>query len=589
MPSPPFGVGFRHPYADAIAAAPRAVDWFEVITDNLLGVGGLRRAALARLRADHAIVLHGLSLSIAGSEPLCREYLEGLRELAEWVEPVWVSDHLCWTSLRGHHAHDLLPLAYTAAVLDHVAARVAHVQEFLGRRLLLENPSAYVAFRADEMDEAEFFAALSRRTGCGLLLDVNNLVVNAANLGIDPTRYLAALPDGIVGYFHLAGHAVLPDVRIDTHDADVPEPVWALFEAAVRRFPAAGIIVERDDRLPPFERLLNEVACARTHHAAALAAVPRPCFENPVLPPASSPTGAEDTVSAVSPPDWDALQNGFWQRLVDQPAGTDHSRDPGLGVLLDDERPVRAARGMRVYSDAYGVNLRRALATHFPALAHVLNADDFAALSAAYVRHDPPRGHDFRRLGAQLPAFIRSYQFAGEYGVAPGALADLAALEQAQIEVLDEPDEPALAPAALGTLRAARWQRVRFAFAQAMRLVRCKHDVLPAVEAVARGERPERPAAAPVTYLVYRADGVVHTERLATTDAAVLEALAAGHSFGVACAGTLDDAQHAMATARLILTLCARALIVAARVDDPWLPISEPPAHPADQIGCGRH
>ena len=263
MQNPLFGVGFRTPHAGEIARAPGPVDWFEVLSDHYLGVGGTRRALLERLRAAHPVALHGVSLSIAGSEPLDRRYLDGLAVLAAWLEPVFVSDHLCWTALGGHESHDLLPVACTREVLEHVAARVAHVQDRLKRRLLLENASAYVAFRAREMEEADFLAELARRTGCGVLLDVNNLVVNAANLGVDPKRALEALPAEAVGYMHLAGHAVLPDVRIDTHDAEVPGAVWTLFEAAVQRFPAAGVILERDDNLPEYGQLVAESSSRR--------------------------------------------------------------------------------------------------------------------------------------------------------------------------------------------------------------------------------------------------------------------------------------------------------------------------------------
>jgi len=153
MQAPLFGVGFRTQHAGEIARAPGPVDWFEVLSDHYIGVGGTRRALLERLRAAHPVALHGVSLSIAGAEPFDREYLEGLAALAAWLEPTFVSDHLCWTALAGHQSHDLLPVARTREVLDHVAARVAHVQEHIGRRLLLENASAYVAFRAREMEE----------------------------------------------------------------------------------------------------------------------------------------------------------------------------------------------------------------------------------------------------------------------------------------------------------------------------------------------------------------------------------------------------------------------------------------------------
>jgi hypothetical protein len=545
MQAPPFGVGFRTEHAGEIARAPGAVDWFEVLSDHYLGVGGKRRALLERLRAAHPLALHGVSLSIAGGEPLDRAYLDGLAALAAWLDPVFVSDHLCWTALGGHQSHDLLPVACTQQVLEHVAARVAHVQERLGRRLLLENASAYVAFRAREMEEADFLAELVRRTGCGVLLDVNNLVVNAANLGVDPKRALEALPVDAVGYMHLAGHAVLPDVRIDTHDAAVPSAVWTLFEAAAQRFPAAGVILERDDDLPAYPQLVAELEEARARHAAATQG------RTAAAPPASGSL-ARTSVSAH----WPDLQREFFARIVDQPLGQEQE---GLASLLDESLPVRAARGLRVYSDAYTASLRRALATNFAALARVLAPADFDRLAAAYLRAHPPRGFDYVRLGARLAEFVAGFDFAADYGVPRAVLAELAALEQLQLEVQDAPDaERSVAPAALAALAPADWERVRFAFTKAFRLLRTTHAVAAVVEAVAAGKDPARPAAEPVAYLVSRAGEGMRTERLALREADVIEALLAGRSFREACG---DDEAVAEAGARRLVEAAAAGLL----------------------------
>ncbi len=547
MAGPLFGVGFRTPHAEAISRAPGAVDWFEVLSDNYLGAGGPRRKALEQLRIDHPLALHGVSLSIAASEPLDDAFLKELRELAHWVDPDFVSDHLCWTAFGGFQSHDLLPLAYTPEVLRHVAARVARVQDALGRRILLENPSAYVAFRQNEIGEAEFLAELCRETGCGVLLDVNNLLVNAANLGVDPVGYLATLPGEAVGYMHLAGHAVLAGVRIDTHDADVPDPVWELFEAAVSRFPEAGVIIERDDRIPPFESLAAEVDQARVRHERA-----RGCAAQPPRARGARRRGAEPSPG----PTWSALQRDFWSRLVDKPLGFEGE---DLGGLLADDLPVRAARGMRVYSDAYTASLRAALATNFAALARVIAPVDFERLTAAYLRAHPPSGHGFRALGDRLAEFVRSYAFESDYGVPPEALADLVALEQAQLEVQDAPDgAEAVAPEALARIRPGDWEGARFAFAPALRVLRAAHDVAPAVEAAGQGRDPERPLAGEVAYLVYRAAAGVRSERLAPRSAALLEALLTGASFGEACLG---DGSAGEEGARLLVLAASHGLL----------------------------
>ena len=551
MQAPLFGVGFRTPHAGEIAREPGRVDWFEVLSDHYLGVGGARRALLERLREAHPLALHGVSLSIAGTEPLDAAYLDGLAALARWTEPLFVSDHLCWTAVGGHESHDLLPVACTRAVLDHVAARVAHAQERLGRPLLLENASAYVAFRARELDEIDFLAELVRRTGCGVLLDVNNLIVNAANLGSDPRRALERLPAAAVGYLHLAGHAVLPDVRIDTHDAEVSDSVWRLFAETARRFPHAGVILERDDQLPAYAALVAELDEARSRHAAALASVEA---SDPANAARSEPQASE----VIQVQGWREIQRDFFARIVDQPLGREQ---PDLGALLDETLPVRAARGLRVYSDAYTASLRSALATNFAALAAVISADDFERLAAAYLRAHPPRGFDYLRLGARFPAFVAGFDFRADYGVPRAVLAELAALEQAQLEVQDAPDPAsAVAPAELAALEPEAWERVRFRFAPALRVLRATHDVAPVVEAVASGKDPVRPEAGEVAYLLLRVGAGVRTERLEPHAAAVLEALLAGASFRAACG---DDPSAAESAARHLLSAAAAAALAA--------------------------
>jgi uncharacterized protein (UPF0276 family) len=240
------------------------VAWFEVITENVLAPGGNPRRILRAVRERWPVVLHGVSLGIGGPDPLDEDYLRDLCDLATEVEPAWVSDHLCWGGLRGRRAHDLWPLPLHDRSLAHVSARVQVVQERLGRPLVLENVSAYVTFRESTWPEGEFLAELSRRTGCGLLVDVNNLVVNRHNLGTDPEAFLAAVPPDAVAQIHLAGHEVHPTHRIDTHDHPVDTETWALYRRALDRFGAVSTSIERDDHIPPFEEMAAEVAQARS-------------------------------------------------------------------------------------------------------------------------------------------------------------------------------------------------------------------------------------------------------------------------------------------------------------------------------------
>ncbi len=258
-----FGLGLRpQHYADFLEGAP-PVDWLEVISENYMVPGGRPLAMLERIRARFPIVMHGVSLSIASTSPPDFAYLDALKALADRFEPEWISDHLCWTGVHGVNLHDLLPVPYTAEALDHVSARLHLVQERLGRPLTLENVSSYVRFEESEMTEWEFLAELTRRTGCRLLLDVNNVYVSAFNHGYDPLRFLDGIPADRVQQMHLAGHSDLGTYIVDTHDAAVCEAVWDLYAAALRRFGRVSTMIERDDNIPPLAELLPEVERAR--------------------------------------------------------------------------------------------------------------------------------------------------------------------------------------------------------------------------------------------------------------------------------------------------------------------------------------
>lgn len=256
------GIGLRpQHYQEVVETGPR-IDWFEVISENFMVPGGNPRRVLRAVRERYPVVMHGVSLSIGSTDPLDDHYLDELRALADEVEPAWVSDHLCWGSIEGSMAHDLLPLPYTEEALAHVVARVARVQERLGRRILLENVSSYLTFRHSTVPEWEFLAEVARRADCGILLDINNVFVSAHNHQFDATHYIDGLPADRIGQIHLAGHSKRGDLLIDTHDHPVPDGVWDLYRAAIARFGRRSTLIEWDEQVPRLERLLDESARA---------------------------------------------------------------------------------------------------------------------------------------------------------------------------------------------------------------------------------------------------------------------------------------------------------------------------------------
>lgn len=267
-----FGLGLRTEHYAAFAQplpANLKPDWLEIISENYMVPGGKPLAHLERVRADYPVVMHGVSMSIGASDPLDLDYLRDLRALADRIEPAWVSDHLCWTGVDHRNLHDLLPMPYTEAALAHLVERIARVQDALGRELVLENVSSYVRFAADEMDEATFVAELLRRSGCGLLLDVNNIYVSSRNHGFDPRAYIDRMPAAQVRQIHLAGHEDRGDIVIDTHDHPVCDAVWELYGYSLLRIGERPTMIERDDHIPPLAELLTELDQARKLTAAA--------------------------------------------------------------------------------------------------------------------------------------------------------------------------------------------------------------------------------------------------------------------------------------------------------------------------------
>ena len=264
-----FGLGLRPVHYEEIFQSRPNVDWFEIISENFLVRGGRPLHNLERIRRDFPVVMHGVSLSIGGTAPLDRDYLRDLKQLADRVEPAWISDHLCWTGAHGTNLHDLMPLPYTEASARHVAARVREVQDYLQCHILLENVSSYVTFTQSTMSEWDFLNCIAVEADCQILLDVNNVYVSAANHRFDARAYIDALAAERVSQIHLAGHDGSGAILIDTHDAPVPAGVWDLYARVVGRFPRASTMIERDDRIPPLTELLAELDHARSVAAGA--------------------------------------------------------------------------------------------------------------------------------------------------------------------------------------------------------------------------------------------------------------------------------------------------------------------------------
>ena len=262
-----FGLGLRTEHYNAILESKPAeslkVDWFEVLSENYMIAGGKPLHFLDKIRADYPVVLHGVSLSIGATGEIDKNYLRDLKQLADRVQPAWISDHLCWTGVHGQNMHDLLPLPYTDETAKHVAERVKIVQDYLGRQILLENVSSYASYVDSSMTEWEFISQIAEAADCLLLLDVNNIYVSSFNHQFDAKAFIDGVPAKRIQQIHLAGHHNHGDYIIDTHDAPVIDPVWDLYEYAISTFGAISTMIERDDNIPPLAELVQELEIAR--------------------------------------------------------------------------------------------------------------------------------------------------------------------------------------------------------------------------------------------------------------------------------------------------------------------------------------
>jgi uncharacterized protein (UPF0276 family) len=463
----PAGIGLRAAhYREFLEGRPRA-GWLEVHTENYLTQGGRAVQVLQHVRRDYPVSLHGVGLGLGSVRGFSESHLARVKALVGRIEPFLVSEHLSWGAVAGRQLHDLLPLVLDHAALDLMAARVQRVQEALGRTILVENVSSYLRFAADEMGEAELLVALARRTGCGLLLDVNNLYVNQCNHGEDALAALQAIPPGLVGEIHLGGHLVTPDAVIDHHGAAIAQPVWDLYVAALERFGAVPTLVEWDTAMPPLHVLLAEAdragALAARYAppaaAAPILASPIPAAPIPIAPihaatiyaatiyaaPISmAPIPAASIIStrpaiALAPGDPAALA-ATQQQLADALLA------PELPHTLDAiVRPAPLQARLSIYRANLAGAWGRALQSAYPVIAQLVGDEFLAALARAYGRQHAAQDPDLDAFGAAFPAFLAGFPHVADLPWLP----DMARLEWLVHTAWSASDSPVLAPASL--------------------------------------------------------------------------------------------------------------------------------------------
>lgn len=424
--SPGFGLGLRTVHYSDFLTSPQPVDWLEVITDNFLVDGGKPLVMLERFRQDYPIALHGVAMSIGSAKGPNPDYLRRVRRLADRIEALWVSDHLCWTGPSGQPLHDLYPLPYTEECARLLVQHIQQAQDALGRRLVVENVSSYLRFAASGATEWDFLAHVAQQADCELLVDVNNIYVSSINHGFDPLDYLRAMPARRVRQIHLAGHSLSGDFIIDTHDHPVCEPVWQLYAEACRLFGPTATMIERDDAIPPLPELLAELGRAR---AVAAEALPAPALQarapEVMLHCRPAPRGL---------PALEATQSLVGDLVLAPQAPTP---EEALPAALDAGGPLPGHRGLEIYHNAYRARLAEVLADHFPKTLSYMGGELFEPLARQYAERHPPQGQHLGRYGDGFAKHL------GEHYPEHPVLRELAELEWALRCVFDAADHPA--------------------------------------------------------------------------------------------------------------------------------------------------
>ncbi len=528
--SPGVGVGLRAPhYRDFLEQRPR-VGWLEVHTENYLSPSGWDWHVLQQLRRDYPVSLHGVGLGLGSARGFSESHLERVRALVERVEPMLVSEHLSWGALHDRHLNDLLPLTLDHTALDLLCERVGRVQDVLGRQLLLENVSTYVRFRADTMSEAEFLAELARRSGCALLLDVNNLYVNQRNHGEDALAAIAALPAHCVAEIHLAGHLDTPEAVIDHHGAAVAPEVWQLYEAALARFGRLPTLIEWDTDIPALDVLLGEAAKA----GRIAGAFPVPGVRQPDTQHGSPPArgrraegaGAGAETQQRRADGSDALaetQQAFGDALFDA--------DAADRVVEQVAGAASASARLDIYRGNLSAGWHNALSSAYPVLRQLVGDEFFLALARAYGRAHPSRDADLNLFGAGFASFLAGFEHVADYPYLPA----MAQLEWALHQAHYAADAIPLDAREVGRLTAEQLEASRFTLHPSCALHASSWATVPLWLAHQPGgpafpDEMRAPSYALVMRRGWRAE-VVSLERAAH---AALAALASGADFGAA-------------------------------------------------------
>jgi len=515
-PSLGCGVGLRPKHYPAITSEWPKVDWFEAVTENYMDSGGRPVAILEKIRGHYPIGLHGVALSIGSMDPLNQNYLERLKTLVDRIQPEIVSDHLCWSGAGGEHLHDLLPLPFTEEAVQHIVSRVQVVQDLLKRPILLENVSAYVTFEYAEMTEWEFLTEVACRSGCGILLDLNNIYVNAHNHGFDASEYVESIPSEKVQQFHLAGHTDMGKFLFDTHSAPVIEPVWGLYRKALKRFGQVTTLLEWDENIPDWAGL--EAECRRAREIYQTFADTEPQTE-PLL---KTKRTSSEKKSGQSLREIQQMIKSYIQ-----PAG---AKNPGLRLNPQGGDP--GVDRMSVYAGGYTARMYESLSEVYETLKEVMGEESFMRLTEMYAKRYPSHDYNLTHAGRHLPKMLKSEK---PFSKEEGFLADLAKFEWEVSEAFHAFEKPPFEASQLAQIGAEDWENLRILFQPSVRLFQSPWAVLKLWEKRGQAKPPMDEIRQPQKILIGRKGTQVRCEVLEDLQQELLAGLLKGKTLGSVC------------------------------------------------------
>lgn len=545
-----FGIGFRAQHYHELLQAPQSIDWLEVISDNLMTKGDRFLRKVETVSQHWPVALHGVGLSIAGADPLEPSYLRNLAELVQRLKPVYVSDHLCWSQFQGRSFYDLLPLPYTRKNLRLICERLKQLQDLLGQRFFLENPSAYLSFRDSEFGEAEFLAELCLQSGCGILLDINNLFVNHCNLGLDIKDYLQVMRDLPICYLHLAGHSDCGDIIIDTHDRPVAPAVWELYQLALEQLGWRDTLIEWDASLPDLEGLKKELQVARDI-AGRIAGAQVPAAQN-----RQNIAARDRRFSSESEDFWQPVVAGIIEQDMEASVP-----EPGFFLSMPSGH-VSIHRGLQAYQNNFRGFFLDILGAAFPRLAKLIGDKLYWRWAHGFIDQSS-RPNDIISAVLEFPGFLQDYLSRIEHDELPHAVGVIVAVAYFEGELYRLQQFAAIHGSVgmdrLQNLTADDWYDLRVTFIKPIGFLQLEYTVHPLIEELDDDFESDRDGLvgepAETHYRFYMQDDAVCYRVCQAQESGLYEHLRQGHSLadGIERAfGQLDETTVAAAVSMLV-------------------------------------